>query len=72
MQHPHNLSACRVPDKVHGVLLVPHRIVPCRIDSPEPRVAASLAVLLAVVHLAALEIVEQLARPAAPRTIESS
>jgi len=42
------------------------------IDSPEPRVAASLAVLLAVVHLAALEIVEQLARPAAPRTIESS
>ena len=38
----------------------------CRIDSPELRVVASLAVILAIVHLAALEVVEQLARPAAP------
>jgi hypothetical protein len=71
MQHPHNLCAGRMPDKVHRVLLVPHRIVPCGIDSPEPFVAASLAVILAVVHLPALEVVEQLARPAAPRTIKS-
>jgi len=33
------------------------------IYSPKPAVAASLAVLLAVVHLPALEVVEQLARP---------
>ena len=29
MQHPHNLRASRVPDKMHWVVLVPHRIVPC-------------------------------------------
>jgi len=29
MQHPHNLRAGRVPDKMHRVVLVPHRIVPC-------------------------------------------
>jgi len=42
----------------------------CVIYSPKPVVAASLAVLLAVVHLPALEVVEQLARPATPRTIK--
>ena len=43
----------------------------CVIYSPKPAVAARLAVLLAVVHLPALEVVEQLARPASPRTIKS-
>ena len=42
----------------------------CVIYSPKPVVAASLAVLLAVVHLPALEVVEQLARPATPKTIK--
>jgi hypothetical protein len=27
MQHPHNLHAGRVPDKVHRVLLVPDRVM---------------------------------------------
>jgi hypothetical protein len=43
----------------------------CVIDSPEPLVAANLAVLLVVIHMPALQVVEQLARPAAPpRTIK--
>lgn len=29
MQHPHNLCASRVPDKMHRAVLVPRRIVPC-------------------------------------------
>jgi len=66
------MSPKEVPERPWQCILLVENLSTCRIDSPEPRVAASLAVLLAVVHLAALEVVEQLARPAAPRTIESS
>lgn len=53
--------------KGHVNVFVVDNLSTCVIDSAEPRVAASLAVVLAVVHLPALEVVEQLARPAAPR-----
>jgi hypothetical protein len=43
----------------------------CVIYSSKPVVAASLAVLLAVVHLPTLEVVEELTRPASLGTINS-
>jgi hypothetical protein len=42
------------------------KICTCVIHSPEPCVTANLAVALTVVDLPTLEVVEQLARPAAP------
>ena len=58
-----DLRAGGVADEVHGVGLVPERVVAARVGPPEPGVAARRAVRLAVVHAPALEVVEELPGP---------
>lgn len=63
LQEADDLRAGGVADEVHGVLLVPDRVVAALVGSAEPGVPARPAVLLAVVHLPSFQVVEQLSSP---------